>query len=260
MIGSAVNDFESVAFSPNGRLLATAESGRIELWNASSGERIVALPRGDTNWYFESVAFSPDGRLLAAGGDSSTPVVKLWNVSTGQSITTLSGSGPVAFSPNGRLLASVGPPLIEEAGGGVMQADPSRVVKLWNVSTGQSITTLIGKDADDIYSVAFSPNGRLLAMGSYAGTTTLWDVSEWKDPSGRATSPDDEPTIPHSLTKVSGDGQEGTVGEPLAKPFVVSVLDQNGSGLCRGGRHLFSHGRWRDIVVHHRYHQCQWSS
>ena len=38
--------------------------------------------------------------------------------------------------------------------------------------------------------------------------------------------------MPHTLTKVSGEGQEGTVGEPLAKPFVVSVLDQNRSALA----------------------------
>ncbi len=38
--------------------------------------------------------------------------------------------------------------------------------------------------------------------------------------------------MPHTLTKVSGDEQEGTVGAALAKPFVVSVLDQNGSAFA----------------------------
>ena len=38
--------------------------------------------------------------------------------------------------------------------------------------------------------------------------------------------------MPHSLTKISGNGQEGQAGESLAKPFVVSVLDQNGSAFA----------------------------
>ena len=41
-----------------------------------------------------------------------------------------------------------------------------------------------------------------------------------------------EQAMPHTLTKVSGDGQEGMIGASLAKPFVVSVLDQNGSAFA----------------------------
>ena len=76
--------------------------------------------------------------------------------------------------------------------------------------------------------VAFSPDGRLLAL-LMSGWVRVWDVSEWAGEQTRTTV---EQAMPHTLTKVSGDGQEGTVGKPLAKPFVVSVLDQNGAAFA----------------------------
>ena len=216
--------FNLVSFSPNGRLLATVGSTMVELWDASSGEHVALLPRGPRQ-RFNSVSFSPDGRILAAGGDDFTPVVALWNVSTGESIATLAGSGPVSFSLNSRLLASAGLPKIEELGEGVRMASVSRAVKLWNVSTGESIATFVG--VGGVRSVSFSPDGRLLAVGSSAGTATLWDVSEV------------ETATPQTLTKISGDGQRVPSRTQLAKPFVVSVLDQDGSPLS-GVRVTFS--------------------
>ena len=99
-------------------------------------------------------------------------------------------------------------------------------VRLWDVKTGEEIYSFpplgyAGK-------IAFSPDGRLLAL-LMAGWVRVWDVSEWAGEQTRTTV---ERAMPHTLTKVSGDGQEGTVGEPLAKPFVVSVLDQNGAAFA----------------------------
>ncbi|HXV43309.1 MAG TPA: NB-ARC domain-containing protein, partial [Anaerolineae bacterium] len=97
----------SVAFSPNGKVLAAATAeGQIRLWRVTDGQPLLTC-EGHIGGVF-SVAFSPDGRLLASGSPDGT--VRLWDVDTGQSLQTLAGHShlvrSVAFSPDGCLLAS----------------------------------------------------------------------------------------------------------------------------------------------------------
>ena len=237
--------FHSLSFSPDGALLASGYSdGRIILWEVATRERIATL-QGYTSAVY-SVSFSPDGTLLASG--SSDYTVKLWEVATQERITTLAGhKSPVtsvSFSPDGTLLASA-------------SVWWNGKVILWEVATRERIATLQGH-TDGVSSVSFSAfDGALLATGGWDGKVILWDVLKREQivvfgHTGQiysmAFSPDGttlaagggngtislwniEQTA-HSLTKVSGDGQEGLVGEPLAKPFAVSVLDQDGSAFA----------------------------
>jgi WD40 repeat protein len=153
--------FESVAFSPDGRRLASGSwNNTIKLWDVATGQGVRTL-RGHTDWVL-SVAFSPDGRLLASASGDHT--VKLWDVETGQEVRTLRGHNggvqSVAFSPDGRLLAS---------------GSRDSTVILWDVETGQTVRTLSGH-TKQVRSVAFSPDGRLLASASSDQTVKLWDV------------------------------------------------------------------------------------
>jgi dipeptidyl aminopeptidase/acylaminoacyl peptidase len=97
----------SAAFSPDGRRLATASTGKTaRLWDAESGRPLAEL-KGHTD-RLESVAFSPDGRRLATASEDHT--ARLWDAESGKPLAVLRGHAgevvSVAFSPDGRRLAT----------------------------------------------------------------------------------------------------------------------------------------------------------
>ena len=155
----------SVAFSPDGKTLATASRDKsIKLQNISTG-KIISIFTGHQGGVW-SVAFSPDGKTLATASEDKT--IKLWNISTGKLISTFTGHQDfvisVAFSPDGKTLAT---------------ASLDETIKLWNISTGKLISTFTGHQ-DFVWSVAFSPNGKTLATASRDNTIKLWDISTGK--------------------------------------------------------------------------------
>ena len=147
----------SVAFSPDGTTIASASnSSTVNLWDAATRTNIVTLHDG--SW---SIAFSPDGSILASG-------TKMWDLATKEHVATLGEqhrSHAIAFSPDGSIFAS----------GSYGSNDGT--IELWDVTTKQHIATLSGH-GDWIFSLAFSPDGTMLASGgSGDGVINLWDVA-----------------------------------------------------------------------------------
>jgi len=104
---SSVEGVKSVAFSPDGKTLASGGGDNvIHLWDIGTGKRKMTLT-GHTHWVF-SLAFSPDGKTLASGSVDSD--IRLWDPHTGQPKKTLTGHGDwvrsIAFSPDGKTLVS----------------------------------------------------------------------------------------------------------------------------------------------------------
>ncbi|AVH65688.1 NB-ARC domain-containing protein [Nostoc sp. 'Peltigera membranacea cyanobiont' N6] len=152
----------SVAFSPDGKLLATGDTnGEIRLYEVANSQQLMAC-KGHTGWVW-SVTFSPDGKVLASGSNDQT--IKLWDISTGQCLKTfeghIGGVRSVTFSPDNQVLAS---------------GSDDQTVKLWNISTGKCFKTL-QENGCSVWSVAFNPKGDVLASGNDDYKVRLWDIN-----------------------------------------------------------------------------------
>jgi WD40 repeat protein len=162
----------SVAFSTDGRRLASAGSDRIvRLWDTTTGQEVLSL-RGHEG-AVGRVLFSPDGQRLASSSSDGT--VRIWDatpfdVNADPRIWTLGRKddgefNSVAFSPDGRWLAS---------------ASSDKSIKLWDTQTGQEVPAFHGHN-EAALCVAFSPDGRHLLSGSMDRTVKLWDTRTGKE-------------------------------------------------------------------------------
>lgn len=203
-----------MAFSPDGRyLLSGAADKRIMLWDLESGQRIREYPGHDDSVL--ALAFSADGKRFLSGSYDNT--MRLWDLESGQILRTFSGFTfdgvyAVAFSPDGKNAMAqegmikrvfvwdleTGKAVLETAKNGltnhwcdpparyspdgklIAYADNFGVMHLISSTTGEEIGILTGHSGM-IWAMAFSPDGRQIASGSYDGSIRIWDVASRRE-------------------------------------------------------------------------------
>ncbi|MGP0025752.1 MAG: AAA family ATPase [Streptosporangiaceae bacterium] len=211
----------SVAFSPDGRILAAGSSDhKVWLWNLANPARPTPLGRplnGPTDTV-TSVAFSPDGQTLAAG--SSDHKVWLWNLANPARPTPLSRLmtrsanvvNSVAFSPHRRILAA---------------GSSDGTVWLWNLANPAHPTRLgqpLNGPAPPVTSAAFSPDGRILAAGSSDHKVWLWNLANPARPT-RLGRPLNGPADTVTSVAFSPDGQTLVAGTNDGKVWLWNLAN-----------------------------------
>ena len=154
------NPGKHIAFSPNGKTIASSVGRTIILWDIVTKQELVRI---ESEANIDTLSVSHDGALVAGAGRDG--LVKVWAANTGQLMNTFRHGAwvnSIAFSPTENILAS---------GSG------DRTVKLSNAITGTEILTIRRREV--ISTVAFSPDGKTLAWieASPPDTIHLWDVT-----------------------------------------------------------------------------------
>lgn len=196
-----------VRFTPDGKwMISSGMQGAIKVWDASTGREAAEFPKKSAG--IIRLAISPDGNYLASGGFYQT--VHLWDIAKRRLVTTLeagmSRTGALAFSPDGRLLIAGGaggkeganelkiwdmktravravPRLVGSQvkaiafapdGRSFVTAGADKLLRLWDVETGQQLSAIPSGHPGELRSAAFSRDGTRLATSGQRGQFRQW--------------------------------------------------------------------------------------
>jgi WD40 repeat protein len=167
---SGAGTVSAIAFSADGRRLATGGDPDTRVWSVADGSELLRIPTGQTEFYGLSIAFSPDGHRLAT--TTTDRVVDVWDAASGSKVQRLDHrphtygrvATGLAFSPDSRMLAT-------------LCADHSAWI--WEIDGGGLVLELPGPGRQPPYfhprRLAWSPDGRRLIVPGCDGNVRAWD-------------------------------------------------------------------------------------
>jgi WD40 repeat protein/serine/threonine protein kinase len=175
----------ALCYSPHGRRLAALTRRGIEIWDAASGRLSQRLLEtgGDRPL---ALRFSPDGRtLVSVAGNNTKGVIKVWDLAADRTVAEWTGreseSFTAAISPNGRTVA---------LGGTSEPNEEFAQVQLWDVGSARPRVVWQRRPSHgNVTSLAFAPDGRLLAVGYHWGPKMQIDLLALQKSEVRATMP-----------------------------------------------------------------------
>jgi WD40 repeat protein len=167
----------TVAFSPDGRLLASGSKAGVDLWNAADRTPSGPALANSSSPLSGTLAFDPRGHRIAAA-DGQGRDIAIWDLATRRMVV-----GPLTFSPPSRVVSLAFSP----DGRRLAAAYRDNTVRLWNVDTGAQYTDPLRGHTDFIWSVAFSPNGDRVASGGLDGTVRVWAADTGRPLAGAFT-------------------------------------------------------------------------
>ncbi|MBF0519525.1 MAG: glycosyltransferase family 39 protein [Nitrospirae bacterium] len=153
----------TIALTPDGKhLLSSARNDSLKVWDVHTSKEIRSFNALKNKAL--TIAITPDGRYAVSAGTDN--LLRLWDIKTGVEIKTFSGNTEdiknITISKNGKYMITSG--------------GCDGTIKMWNIVNGDEIKTNLGQ-ANAVSSFAMTPDGKMVVVGSWDGTVSVWDLA-----------------------------------------------------------------------------------